>query len=137
MADDLATHRQWEESRDRIWAALFETLVRARLVIVDEELLDHRLQMASAEDEQVVQQLSPSGADEPFGDRVRPRGPIGQFQDLHALGAEDLIEAGGELAVAITEQEVGPERPVLELPGQVPSLLGHPLAGRAGRDAGG
>jgi len=86
------------------------------VLVVDEELLDHRLQMASAEDEQVVQQLSPSGADEPFGDRVRPRGPIGQLQDLHALGAEDLIEAGGELAVAIPEQELGLQRPVLEPP---------------------
>ena len=49
MADGLGTHRQWAEGRDRIWAALFEPLVRARLVIMHEELPDHHLQMASAE----------------------------------------------------------------------------------------
>ncbi len=59
MADELTADRQPDRGQDeRFGAALFESLVRARLVIVDEELLDHRLQMASAEDEQVVQQLS-------------------------------------------------------------------------------
>ncbi len=75
MTDELTADRQPDRDQDeRFGAALFESLVRARLVIVDEELLDHRLQMASAEDEQVVQQLSPTGGDEPLRDRVRPRG---------------------------------------------------------------
>ena len=50
MANDLAV--QWE--RDDVgvsggWAALVEALVGARLVIVDQELLDHYLQVAGAE----------------------------------------------------------------------------------------
>jgi hypothetical protein len=49
---------------------------------------------------------------------------------------EDLIEADGELGVAVPEQELGLEGTVLKPPGQVPSLLGHPLAGRTGGDAG-
>jgi|SRR5215472_8250343 len=36
-------------------------------------------------------------------DRVRPRGPVRRPQDLHPLGAEDVIEAGGELEVAFAE----------------------------------
>ena len=41
MADNSALHKQWDRSRhDRGRAALFETLVRACLVIVDQELLD-------------------------------------------------------------------------------------------------
>ena len=36
------------------WAALVEALVGARLVIVDQELLDHGLQVAGAEDQQVI-----------------------------------------------------------------------------------
>jgi len=55
-------------------------------------------------------------AHEPLRDRVRPRGPVGQPHDFHSLGAEDLIEAFGELAVAIAEQELGLQRSVLELP---------------------
>ncbi len=66
MTDNSALHRQLDRSRqDRDRAPLFETLVRACLVIVDQELLDHRLQMASAEGEQVVEQLPAGGKDEP------------------------------------------------------------------------
>ena len=51
MADDLATDEGWDRGRyERFRAALFDPLVRARLVIVSQELLDHRLQVASAED---------------------------------------------------------------------------------------
>jgi hypothetical protein len=55
VADNSALRRQWDRSRhDRGRAALFKTLVRACLVIVDQELLDHRLQVAGAEDQLVV-----------------------------------------------------------------------------------
>src|SRR5262252_8696211 len=121
-------------SRSR--AALVEALVGARLVIVDQELLDHSLQVAGAEDEQVIGYLSPARADEPFADRGRPRGPEGQLHDFDAFRTEDLIEAEGELRVAVAAQELGLERPVLKPPGQVPSLLGYPLASRVGGDAG-
>jgi len=39
-----------------------------------------------------------------------------QPQNFHAFQAEDLIEGGGELAVAIAEQELGPHGAVLHLP---------------------
>ncbi len=136
MADNSAVRRQWDRCRhDRGRAALFETLVRAWPVIVDQELLDHRLQVAGTEDKQVVKQLPAGGKNESLRDRVRPGRPVRQPQDSHALGAEDLIEAGDELTVAVTEQELGLHSAVLELPGQVPGLLGHPLAGRTGGDA--
>lgn len=49
---------------------------------------------------------------------------------MDALAAEDVVEGGGELGIAVAEQEPGAQLAVLQLPGQVPSLLGHPLAGR-------
>ena len=53
MPDDLAAaHRQWDEGWAGVRAALIEALVRAGLVVVDQELFDHRLQVAGAEDEQ-------------------------------------------------------------------------------------
>ena len=88
----------------------------ARLVIVDQELLDHSLQVPGAEDEQVIEHLSPAGADEPFPDRVRPRGSEGQLHDFDAYRTEDLIEADGELGVAVSEQEAGLEGAVLKPP---------------------
>src|SRR5215470_16880356 len=51
-------------------AALLKALVGPSLVVVDQELLDHRLQVASAEDQQVVQHLPATGAHEPLLDRL-------------------------------------------------------------------
>ena len=56
--------------------------------------------------------------------------PVRKTHDYHALRLEDLIEAGGELGVPIAEQEVDLQAPILEHPGQVPRLLGHPGASR-------
>ena len=71
MADNSALRRQRDRSRhDRGRAALFETLVRACLVIVGQELLDHRFQVAGAEDQHVVEQLPAGGKNEPLRDRV-------------------------------------------------------------------
>jgi hypothetical protein len=60
------------------------------------------------------------------------RGDRKQLHDFDAFQTEDLIEADGELAVAVAQQELGLEGAVLKPPGQVPSLLGYPLAGRVG-----
>jgi hypothetical protein len=43
---------------------------------------------------------------------------------------EDLVERGGELGVAIPEQELEREAAVLDLPGEVACLLHDPCAGR-------
>jgi len=61
---------------------------------------------------------------------------VWQPHDGHAFGAEDLIEAGGELGVSIVEEIAGLEGAVLQLPGQVAGLLLHPLTGGVGGDAG-
>src|SRR5262249_59610818 len=124
-------HWEWDDvglSGSR--AALVEALVGPRLVIVNQELLDHGLQVAGAEDEQVIEHLSPAGADESFADRVRPRGPEGQLHDFDAFRAEDLIEADGEPGVAFPEKELGRESTILESPGRIASLLHHPLRAR-------
>ena len=95
-------HWRWDDvglSGSR--AALLEALVGARLVIVNQQLLDHGLQVAGAEDEQVIEYLSPAAAGEPFADRVRPRGAEGQLHDFDAFRTEDLVEADGELGVAV------------------------------------
>ena len=139
MANDLAM--QWERNDVGLSgsrAALVEAVVGARLVIVDQELLDHSLQMAGAENEQVIEHLSPAGADEPFADRVRPRGTEGQLHTFDAFRAEDLIEAERELGVAVPEQEAGlegagPDRGASEAasPASVAAMAGR-TSGAAG-----
>ena len=52
------------------------------------------------------------------------------MDDSQPLRLEDLVEGGTELGVPIAEQELDLQSPILQLPGQVPCLLGHPGAGR-------
>jgi hypothetical protein len=54
--------------------------------------------------------------------------PAGEADDLNTLAAEDLVEAGGELGVPFANQEARAKGAVLEQPGEVPSLLGYPVA---------
>jgi hypothetical protein len=47
-----------------------------------------------------------------------------------------LIEAGGELGVAVAKEELGLEGAILEFRGQVPSVLSDPLGGGISGNAG-
>src|SRR5262244_2096807 len=60
----------------------------------------------------------------------RPRDVDGEAHDFDALAAEDFVEGGSELGVTIPEKELGRESTVLEFPGQIASLLHHPLRAR-------
>ena len=55
---------------------------------------------------------------------------------MDALAGEDLVEGTSELGVAITQQEADRNLSVLELPGQIASLLEHPFADRMRAHAG-
>jgi hypothetical protein len=112
-----------------IGRAQAEPLVRSGLVVVASELGEDLFQVTPTEDQQVVEQLAARGANPALGERVRTRRPVGQADDLDALAAEDFIEGSGELGVPVTEQELGGKVAILQLPGQVPSLLDDPFAG--------
>jgi hypothetical protein len=92
------------------------------------------LQVTPAEEEDVVEAFSSSGAHPALGEGVRPRSPNGGLHHGDSLGPDDLVEGAGELGVSVTEQEM----PALELSGhgEVPSLLRDPggvrPTGRAG-----
>jgi len=73
--------------------------VRAMLVVVSEVLDEHLLEVTATGDEESVQALSAHRADEPLGKGVGPRCSNRGLDDSHALRAEDLVEAGGELGV--------------------------------------
>ena len=56
--------------------------------------------------------------------------------DPDGVGDEDGVEGGGELGVAIADEELDRVRLVGELHREVPGLLGDPAGDRVRRDAG-
>jgi hypothetical protein len=78
-------------------------------------------EVAAAEDQQPVETLAADGAHEPLRMGVRPRGTHRRVDHLDAFAAEDLVEAGAELAVAVVDQEPRPFEQASEA--EVASLL--------------
>ena len=110
--------------------------MRSSQVVVVDELGQDILEVPPAEDQQLVETLAPDRAHPALSERVGARAPVGRPGYADAFAAEDLVEGGGELGVAIVEQELHRERAFSDLPGQVASLLGDPVAGRMERAAG-
>jgi len=92
--------------------------------------------VAAAEDEHPVEALAPDGADDALADGVGPGCPNGALDDPGALCGEDSVEGGGELGVAIADEELDGVRLLGELDRNVAGLLGHPTSDRVRRDAG-
>ena len=82
------------------------------LVVVLYELPKHPLEILLVEDEQAIEALAPTGPDEAFRVGVGPRRPHGSAHHAHSLGGEDLVEGGGELLVAVTEEDANRRRPI-------------------------
>jgi hypothetical protein len=80
------------------------------IVVVREVLGEDMLETTPTEDENSVEALPADAAHEPLGDRVRSRGPDRRPDDPDALGAEHVVEAGGELRVPIAENLTSRER---------------------------
>ena len=62
--------------------------------------------MTPAEDENVIEALSPDGADPAFGERVRPRRTDGGLHHRETFRPQDLVEGSRELRVPIPQQDV-------------------------------
>jgi hypothetical protein len=66
---------------------------------------EYALKVAAVDEQEPVEALSASGADEAFRDRVGLRRTDRCLDDLDALACEDGVEVAGELAVAVADQE--------------------------------
>jgi hypothetical protein len=100
------------------------------------ELLQHFREVARSGDQDVVEAFPSQGADPPFRDRVRSRCPDRGANDADVSACEYRIEGGGELAVAVADQELKTFGVVAELHEQVAGLLGGPGPGGVGGDPG-
>ena len=65
----------------------------------------YALKVTAVDEQEPVEALSASGADEAFRDRVGLRRTDRCLDDLDALACEDGVEVAGELAVAVADQE--------------------------------
>jgi hypothetical protein len=65
-------------------------------------------EVSAVADQEPVQALDPDRADPPFGVGIRLRRPHRCADHFDALGGEDVIERGGELGVAVTDQQPEP-----------------------------
>jgi hypothetical protein len=99
-------------------------------VVVVDEHAKHALEVASVHDQQPVEALGASGADEALGDRVRLWRLHRRLDDLDPFACEDGVEVAGELAVAVADQEAKRSWSFRERPGELARLLGDPGAGR-------
>ena len=104
------------------------------VVMLDEDGQDG-FEVTSIADQQPIQALGPDGPNPSFRIGVGPRRPDGGSDDAGVLGLEDPVEAGHELCVAVTDQELDLLVVVGQGGGQVAGLLGDPAADRVGGDA--
>ena len=90
---------------------------------------EYALKVAAVDEQEPVEALSASGADEAFRDRVGLRRAYRCLDDLDALACEDGVEVAGELAVAVADQEAQRRRALRDCPSELAGLLGDPGAG--------
>jgi hypothetical protein len=75
---------------------------------------EHTFEVAATDDEQPVEALGADSADEALGVGVRLWCADWFLDHRDAFAAEDLVEGGAELAVAVMDQEAHPFEDVCE-----------------------
>jgi hypothetical protein len=102
---------------------------------VGQVLLQHNGEVARSGDQEVVEAFAAQRADEAFRDRVRARRSNRAADDPNVGAGEYSVEGGGELGIAIADQEPEPVGVVAKVHEQVAGLLGDPGRG-VGADPG-
>ncbi len=85
-----------------------ESAVRAFGVVVLDVDPQDMFEMSAADDQEPVEALVADRADESLREGVRLRRLHQRVDDRDSFAAEQLVEGGGELAVAIVDQETRP-----------------------------
>jgi hypothetical protein len=79
------------------------------------ELVQHGSGVSLVDDQDPVEEFAADGADEAFGDRVRPRRAHRCLGDLDIDDCEHGVECGSELAVPVADEEPEPPVEVVEV----------------------
>ena len=104
--------------------------MRPMLVVMPDVVAKDGFEMMTAENERPVEALFSYGPYPPVRDRVRTRRSDGRLDHLYAFGGEHLVEAGGELRVAVSDQEPGRPTVLGEISCEVAGNLGDEGPGR-------
>jgi hypothetical protein len=113
-----------------------ERSVRPVAVVIVDVGVEHALEVSSAEEQDPVETFTSDGADEALGVGVRLRRAYRCADHLDPFAPEDLVEDGGVLAVAITNQETDRYRALGQRPRELAGLLDYLAAVGVGGAAG-
>src|SRR3954463_4352798 len=112
----------------RPWRGKVEGAVGSSTVVVANVFCEHDTQVSLAEDQHAVGEFGSQGADEPFGETVRPRTPRWNSDHLDAHIGEDSVERCGELSSPVADEEPELCDAITQIHHQVADLLGSPSA---------
>ncbi len=107
------------------WAK-FAGTVRPSTVVMANVLREHQTQEPLTEDQQTVGQFGSEGADEPFGETVRPRATRRNPDHLDAHIGEDGVKGCCELAGPVANEDPELGDAIAEIHDEVADLLGGP-----------
>jgi hypothetical protein len=110
-----------------VWRSLVEGAVGAMRVVVLDVGREDSFEVAAVEDRESIEALAADAADPQLHVRVRLGCAHGCSDDPDRFGPEHLVEGGGELAVAVVDQEPDRRRPIGDGLDDVARLLGCPL----------
>jgi hypothetical protein len=114
----------------RPWWAKVAGTVGSSPVVVLKVFREYHPQVPLADDQHAVGEFGSEGADEPFGETVRPGAPRRNPDHADADIGEDGIERCCELTGSISDEEPELGEVIAEIHDQVADLLGGPLAVR-------
>jgi hypothetical protein len=104
-----AARRRWAVCRQ--WGLQVEASVWPRGVVVLDVDGEDVFEVAAVADQEPVQAFGPHGADPAFGVGVRLGRSRRRPDDSDAVRGEDVVEGGGELGVAVPDQQLPAESP--------------------------
>src|SRR5437588_485243 len=104
--------------------------MRPMAVVVIDVHAEDALELPAADDQDQVEALTPHGADEALGERVRLRRLDRRSHDLDPLTLKHGVEGGAELRVAIVDQKARRLSSLGQRPRELARLLRHPGAAR-------
>ena len=104
--------------------------VRPMLVVMPDAIAKDCFEMVTVKNERPVETLFPYGPYAALRDRVRAGRSHRCLDHLDTFGGEHLVEAGGELGVAVSDQEPERQSVLGEIACEVPANLGDEGPGR-------
>jgi hypothetical protein len=103
--------------------------VRPVTVVMMLVLRKHGCGVPLVDDQDAVEEFAAEAADEAFGNCVGPRCPARRSDDSDVDGGKHRVEGGGELDVAVPDEESEAPTGVVEVHAEIAGLLGEPGAG--------